>query len=75
MWEVLTGCKKKGNDMVKAKGLVKIYWCCPNCGQEFWRDAFGMSNTNHICPANPGAITVCNKPETETKEVKKCQNY
>ena len=57
----------------EVKGTVKIYWSCPDCGRQFWADAFGTSNTNHICPANPGAITICNKPKTNNKEAIKCQ--
>ena len=53
---------------IRITGPDITYWCCPGCGARFYRTATWESNTNHICPANPGAITICNKPKTNNKE-------
>jgi len=39
------------------------YWCCPDCGHQFWRNLTGSSGEIHYCPANPGVMVVVAEPK------------
>jgi hypothetical protein len=39
-----------------------LYWCCPDCGHNFWRTASGGTGYSHTCPFNPGVVTVVPPP-------------
>jgi len=47
------------------------YWCCPDCGELFYRNVYCQSNLGHFCKnSNFSGQTIVNSPITQNYEQK-----